>query len=58
MLFQEKGINFNDLPAYQKRGACIIKETYDKEGAERSRWIEDKDIPIFTQDRNYIEKYL
>lgn len=58
MLFQEKGINFNDLPTYQKRGVCIVKETYYKDEAERSRWIVDKDIPIFTQDRNYIEKYL
>ena len=57
-LFQEKGINFNDLPTYQKRGSCVIKEKYDKDGTERSRWIVDKDIPIFTQDRDYIEKYL
>jgi tRNA(His) guanylyltransferase len=58
MLFQQKGINFNDTPIYQKRGACIIKETYMKEEVERSRWIVDYEIPIFTQDRNYIEKYL
>ena len=58
MLFQEKSINFNDFPAYQKRGLCIVKEQYDKDGTLRSRWVEDKDIPIFTQDRNYIEKYL
>jgi len=58
MLFQEKGINFNDLPIYQKRGVCVIKEYYDKDGTQRSRWIVDKDIPIFAQDRNYIEKYI
>jgi len=58
MLFQEKGINFNDLPTYQKRGACIVKEKYDKEGTMRTRWVVDKNIPIFTQDRDYIEKYL
>jgi tRNA(His) 5'-end guanylyltransferase len=58
MLFQEKQINFNDLPTYQKRGTCIVKETYTKEDTQRTRWVEDKDIPIFTQDRNYIEKYL
>ena len=58
MLFQEKEINFNDLPTYQKRGACIIKEQYDKDGVMRSRWVVDEDIPIFTQDRDYIEKYL
>jgi tRNA(His) 5'-end guanylyltransferase len=58
MLFQEKSINFNDLPTYQKRGACIVKNQYDKDGTMRSRWIVDENIPIFTQDRDYIEKYL
>ena len=58
MLFQEKGINFNNLPTYQKRGVCIIKEYYQKDEVQRSRWIEDKDIPIFTQNRNYVEKFL
>ncbi len=57
MLFQERDINFNDFPTYQKRGACIIKETYMKEDTQRTRWIVDKDIPIFTQDRSYIEKF-
>lgn len=61
MLFQEKGINWrNDYPTYEKRGACIVKETYKLEETDsiRSRWIVDKDIPIFTQDREYIEKFL
>ena len=58
MLFQERTINFNDLPAYQKRGVCIIKESYMKDDAQRTRWIVDENIPVFTQDRNYIEKYL
>ena len=50
MLFQEKGINFNDYPISFKRGTCIIK----KDG----KWIIDKEIPIFTQDRDYIENLL
>ncbi len=25
MLMMQKGINWNDLPAYQKRGSCVIK---------------------------------
>jgi len=58
MLFQEKEINFNDLPTFQKRGACIVKEHYNKDGVVRSRWIVDENIPIFTQDRDYIEKYI
>lgn len=28
MLMTEKGINWNDLPTYQKRGSCCIKEEY------------------------------
>ena len=58
LLFQERNINFNDLPTFQKRGACVIKETYDKDGTKRTRWVVDKDIPIFTADREYIEKFL
>lgn len=58
MLFTEKGINFNDLPTAQKRGVCSVKRNYIKNEAERSEWIIDEEIPIFTEDRNYIEKYL
>jgi tRNA(His) guanylyltransferase len=58
MLFQEKEINFNDVPTYQKRGVSIFKEFYMKDDIERSRWVVDENIPIFTQDRDYIEKYI
>jgi tRNA(His) 5'-end guanylyltransferase len=58
MLLQEKGINFNDFPTYQKRGSCAVKEFYNKNGVERSKWAVDKEIPVFSQDRSYIEKYL
>ena len=58
MLWQEKQINFNDLPAYLKRGASVIKETYEKDGAERTRWVVDKDMLILTQDRRYVERFV
>lgn len=58
MMFTEHGVNWNDYPTHQKRGACIVKEQYDKDGAMRSRWIPDLEIPIFTQDRDYIDKYV
>lgn len=62
MLFQEKGINWNDYPEKFKRGAVIAKETYDKkvtlpsgeEGiAKRKRWTV-QETPIFTQDREFL----
>lgn len=28
MLYEQKGINWNDYPIYQKRGSCCIKEEY------------------------------
>lgn len=55
MLFQEKGVNWNDFQTVLKRGSCCIKEESD----ERSSWIIDEEIPIFTGDgREYIEKLI
>lgn len=57
-LFSEKGINFNDIDTFLKRGACIVKSEYMIGEAKRSKWIVDTDIPIFTQDRGYIGKFI
>lgn len=81
MLIEQKGINWNDFPTYQKRGTCVIKEDYFepsedgkdvkypescsnlykdaeiKYGTWRTRWIIDKEIPIFKgEGREYIDK--
>ena len=62
MLMIQKGINWNNLPIYQKRGSCCIKEKYFKScenGIWRNRWIIDKEIPIFKNEgRDYIEKLI
>lgn len=47
MLFREHGVNWNDLPAWQRRGYCSSPDTYC-----------DDEIPIFTQEREYIENHL
>ena len=64
MLIEQKGINFNDMPAEFKRGVCCIRQmctdvtidftTGDRTETERSHWVLDKEIPIFSQDRDYI----
>lgn len=59
MLFQEKGVNWNDYPTKYKRGTVIKKQTIFVEGqngepVQRSKWIPDYNIPIFTQDREYL----
>ena len=65
MLMLQKGINWNDYPTTLKRGSCCIKTVIQdpnvdiKDGAYPiSKWVIDNEIPIFTQDRNYVEKLI
>lgn len=51
------GINWNDLPTEQKRGSFIRKyEEFHTNVAER--WIIDKNMPILTERRSYIEELI
>lgn len=63
ILFIEKGINWNDYPTTLKRGSCCIKKPFKiNEGTDnetiRNKWVIDNDIPIFTQDKEYINKLI
>ena len=73
MLMEQKGINWNDLPTYQKRGACCIKNSHivrrlsdetvlcivEDPGKPTNEWIIDKNIPIFKgDDRRYIDNLI
>jgi tRNA(His) 5'-end guanylyltransferase len=58
ILWSEKDINFNDMPIEFKRGVCCYKRSIDVNGAARTEWYIDKEGPIFTQDRDYIERLL
>lgn len=57
-LMLEKGINWSNIPTWQKRGACIVKQYYKKNDAKRSKWEVDLETPIFSRDRDYIEKHV
>ena len=57
-LFLEKGINWDKFPVWKKRGACIIKKEYLKENTIRKRWETDLEIPVFSKDKNYIERFV
>lgn len=61
MLMLEKGINWNDYPTTLKRGSCCIKKPFKiNEGTDketiRNKWVIDNEIPVFTQDKDYINK--
>lgn len=56
MLMLDKQVNWNDLPTWMKRGTCVNRAIDDEcqHGAIRV----DENIPIFTQDRAYVERRL
>lgn len=72
MLMEQKGINWNDLHTYQKRGSCCIKDKNYKpvvcgddeiheliSKALRPYWTIDKEIPIFKgEGREYIDRLI
>lgn len=70
MLMTQKGINWNDLPTYQKRGSCCVRNKIVIESDDvmataqlrdiaksENEWIIDTDIPIFKgEGREYIDR--
>jgi len=69
MLMLEKGINWNDIDTWKKRGMCVVRGGVNEPvmGGPDGTWtviaphqrIEaDEEIPIFTKDREYIERLL
>lgn len=56
MLMTEKAVNWNDIPTKFKRGIAVIQVPKTLEnGEERKEWIIDDNMPILTQDRDYVE---
>lgn len=47
----EKNVNWNNEPTSFKRGSCCRKN-------ENGKWFIDNEIPIFTEDRQYIANLL
>ena len=53
-LMLEKGINWNDVAIWMKRGSCLDRST----SGGHTMFVRDDEIPIFTQDREYISRVL
>jgi len=56
MIFQ-KGVNWNDYESTLKRGRFVFKEVYDKQGAERTRWVA-RGCPTFTENPEFLDLYI
>lgn len=58
---KQSGVDYEAVPVKYRRGRVIYKETYpmtDGSGSTRTRWAVDENIPVFSEDKNYVEKYL
>lgn len=53
-LLAECKYNWDELVTHLQRGSCCYKADT---GEQRPQWFIDKNIPIFTEDRDYIEKH-
>ena len=56
MLWSEHDCNWNDYAVWKRRGACVYRQ-----GGEDSRGasvMTDNEIPVFTQDRSYIGRFI
>lgn len=49
MLKLQKNINWNDMPTRFKRGGCVVLN-------DDGKFVIDNEPPIFTKDREYIER--
>jgi hypothetical protein len=67
MLFQEKGVNWNDTPTRYKRGVAFYKVSHlmknvnpkdPEQEVERLKWVKDYEMPIITQNRAYVENWV
>lgn len=51
MLMLEKQINWNDVDVYFKRGGCCLRDV-------NGDIVFDENTPVFTKDREYIERHV
>lgn len=69
MLMLDKGVNWNDLETWKRRGSCAVRGSLKERlhpgtanewavGNPHNEVVIDDEIPIFTQDREYIDIHL
>lgn len=58
MLMEKHNVNWNDFPVRYKRGCACHKTDMSENGDGRGKWVIDYDMPIITQDREYVEKWV
>lgn len=59
MLMEQHGIDWNNISTRFKRGLCCTRMVNKSPNiTNRKSWFVDDNIPIFTKDRDYVEKHI
>jgi tRNA(His) 5'-end guanylyltransferase len=58
MLMLTHQVNWNDLEVWKRRGFCVHRRISSDDSELLSGFALDEEMPILTQDRNYIERFL
>lgn len=54
----KNNIDWNDCNTWQKRGWCVTRKVEQKSGQMRTVIEPDWDVPVFSRDREYINKHI
>lgn len=66
LMFTQRGVNWNAIPTWCKRGVCVSR-VYREESLKletktiniiRNAWTADTEIPIFSENRAYVEQHV
>lgn len=57
-ILADRTVIWDDFAPVLRHGSCAVYEEYMNNETPRHRWITDQNIPVFTQDRTYINRYV
>ena len=58
MMYQKYDFNWNNCSISEKRGTCIIQVPQSVNDTTKMRWWVDIRTPVFTQNREYIDRHV
>ena len=57
-MLADRSVIWDDFAPTLRHGSCAVYEEYLKDDVVRHRWTTDTNIPVFTKDRSYIDRYV
>lgn len=57
-MLADRSVIWDDFAPTLRHGSCAVHEEYMKNDVARHRWTTDTNIPVFTKDRSYIDRYV